>query len=44
MVSLILVIAAIVCAFLAAFGIPGGRVHLGWLAVALWLTSTVIRA
>ena len=42
MISLVLMIAAIVCLFLAAFNVPIGRPSLGWLGMALWGLSTVL--
>ena len=42
MLGLICIIAAIVCLFLAAFNVPGGRLSLGWLGMALWALSIVL--
>lgn len=44
MISLVLVIIAIVCFFLAAFGLNTGRVNAVALGLALWSLSTVVRA
>jgi hypothetical protein len=35
MVSLILLVAALVCLILAAFAVPTARVQVGWLGLAL---------
>lgn len=42
-ISFLLVIIALVLLFLAAFGVSLGRVSPGWLGMALWLLSTVLR-
>jgi hypothetical protein len=42
MISLVLMIAAIVCLFLAAFNVPVGRPSLGWFGMGLWALSTVV--
>lgn len=42
-ISFLLVIIALVLLFLAAIGIPAGRVSLAWMGMFCWLLSTVIR-
>jgi hypothetical protein len=42
MLTLILMIAAVICLFLAAFGVGVSRVHLGWLGVALYVLAQLI--
>lgn len=38
----VLYIAALVLLLLAAAGVPAGRVGLGWLGLACWLTAAAI--
>lgn len=42
--SYLFMIVAIVLLFLAALGVAAGRVSLGWLGMAFWGLSLVIRA
>ena len=39
---LLLMVAAVVCLFLAAFGVAARRVSLGWLGLALWALTVLI--
>ena len=39
MLILILLIASVICLALAAFGVGAGRVHLGWLGLALFVLT-----
>lgn len=41
---LLLMLAAVVCLFLAAFGIAARRVSLGWLGLAFWALAVLIPA
>lgn len=41
---LLLMIAAVVCLSLAAFGVAVRRVALGWLGLALWALAVLIPA
>lgn len=41
---LLLMIAAVVCLFLAAFGVAVRRVSLGWLGLAFWALAVLIPA
>jgi hypothetical protein len=43
MISLILIIVAIVCLFLAALNVPVARVSIGWLGLAFYVLAQVIR-
>lgn len=42
MLGLILMIAAVVFLFMAAFNVPTGRVAPGWMGMALWALSIVL--
>ena len=42
MLILILLIASVICLALAAFGVPAGRVHLGWLGMALFVLTFLV--
>lgn len=44
MLTLIVLIAALVCFLLAAFGLPRARVHFGWLGAALFTVASIITA
>lgn len=39
--GLVLLVFGFVCAVLAALGVPGGRFHLGWAAIAFWLAAEI---
>jgi hypothetical protein len=39
---LLLMVAAVVCLFLAAFGVAARRVSLGWLGLAFWALTVLI--
>jgi hypothetical protein len=41
---LLLMVAAVVCLFLAAFGVGVRRVAIGWLGLALWALAVLIPA
>lgn len=41
-IDLILLIAAVICLFLAAFGVAVSRVSLGWLGLALFVLTFLI--
>lgn len=41
---LLLMVAAVVCLFLAAFGVAVRRVSLGWLGLAFWALAVLIPA
>jgi hypothetical protein len=40
--KVIIMIFALVCLFLQAFGVTTSRVSLGWLGMALWLLAVVL--
>ena len=40
--DLVLLVAAFICALLAALGVTTSRIHLGWAAVALYLLSALV--
>lgn len=40
--DLVLIVAAFVCALLAALGVTVSRLHLGWAAVALYLLTLLV--
>ena len=42
MLILILLIAAVICLTLAAFGVGAPRVHLGWLGLALFVLTALV--
>lgn len=42
MISLVLMIAAVICLFLAAFNVPVARPSLGWLGMALWGSALLV--
>lgn len=42
-INLMLMIAAFICLLLAACGVPSGRVSLGWLGLAFWSLSLIVR-
>ena len=42
MLTLILLIAAVICLGLAAFGVPVRRIHLGWLGLALFVLTYLV--
>ena len=42
MLILILLIASLICLSLAAFGIGGPRIHLGWLGAALFVLTFLV--
>lgn len=44
MIAFLLMLAAVVCLFLAAFGVAVRRVGLGWLGLAFWALAVLIPA
>jgi hypothetical protein len=42
-VSSVLVVIALILAVCAALGVPGGRVQLGWAALAFFFASLLVR-
>ena len=42
MISLLFLVAALVLAILAAINVPGGRVSLGWAALACYFASLLL--
>lgn len=42
-ISLLILIIAIVCLFLAALNVNTGPISIGWMGLAMWCLSTVIR-
>jgi hypothetical protein len=42
-IALLMQVFALVFLVLAACGIQAPRVHLGWMGLALWLASTLLR-
>lgn len=42
MISLVLMIAAAICLWLAAFNVPVARPNLGWLGMALFVTAHLV--
>jgi hypothetical protein len=42
MLATVLIIAALICALLAALDVRAPRVHLGWIALALYFLSLIV--
>lgn len=44
MLTVILLLAALVCFLLAAFGVPTSRVSIGWIGLACWVLVPLLAA